>query len=113
MPDSDTLAPSAPDIPTYARVLPVVSLCSSILFSVISVVTWIGLLTINSYDVLIFIFIGLPVSLFGSFFLAFLPALVLRFFVNDRQVFWSLWSSGVSVTISGGVWILIASLFRQ
>lgn len=110
MPNSDTLTPAPSNIPTYARVLPTVSLCSSILFAVISVVTWISLLTVSSYDVLISLLIGLPLSLGGSIFLAFLPTLVLRVFMNDPRVRWSLWISGVSATIGGGTWICIATM---
>lgn len=106
----DTLARPNSDVPTYARVLPIVSLCSSILFAVISVVTWIVLLTkphpITQFYALI---MGLPVSLGGSIFLAFLPTAILRFFVNDRRVRWSLWISGVSATVPGGVWIFMVS----
>jgi len=110
MSNSDTLATAASNIPTYARVLPIVSLCSSILFAVMSVVTWISLLTISSYDVLVALLIGLPLSLGGSIFLAFLPTMILRFFVNDPRVRWSLWISGVSATIGGGTWIFIATM---
>ena len=108
MSNPNTLAPEASKIQTHARVLPIVSLCSSILFAVISVVTWISLLTISTYDVLIALIIGLPASLGGSIFLAFLPTLVLSFFRDDRRVRWSLWISGVSATLGGGVWIFIA-----
>ena len=106
----DTLAHPTSDVPTYARVLPIVSLCSSILFAVISLVTWIALLTISSYDILIALFIGLPLSLGGSIFLAFLPTAILRFFVIDPRVTWSLWISGASATIGTGIWIFIATL---
>ncbi|MGZ0168582.1 MAG: hypothetical protein ACKVHE_03400 [Planctomycetales bacterium] len=115
MPVTDTLAHPTSDVPTYARVLPIVSLCSSILFAVISVVTWIAhltwfaRLTTDGMVMLLAFLFGLPLSVGGSLFLAFLPALVLRFFVNDRQVRWSLWISGVSATVGGGVWIFMVS----
>ena len=70
MSNSDTRAPATSNIPTYARVLPIVSLCSSILFAVTSVVTWIALLAISSYNILVALFIGLPASLWGSLLLA-------------------------------------------
>jgi len=110
MSNSDTLTTTTSNIPTHARVLPIVSLCSSILFAVISVITWISLLTISSYEILIALIIGLPLSLGGSIFLAFLPTVVLRFFVKDARVRWSLWISGISATIDGGTCIFIATL---
>ena len=66
MPVPDKLARPTSDVPTYVRVLPIVSLCSSIFFAVISGVTWTSLLIISSYDILIALIIGLPVSLGGS-----------------------------------------------
>jgi hypothetical protein len=110
MSNPETLASATSNIPAYARALPTVSLCSSILFAVISVVTWISLLTISSYDILIAFLIGMPLSLGGSIFLAFLPTVILRFFVNDPRVRLSLWISGVSATIGGGTWIFIATV---
>ena len=66
MPVPDKLARPTLDVSTYVRVLPIVSLCSSILFAVISGVTSISLLIISRYDILIALIIGLPVSLGGS-----------------------------------------------
>ena len=102
--------PAAPDVPTYARVLPNVCLGSSILFAVVSVVTWISLLTISSYDVLIAFVIGLPVSLGGSLFLAFLPTTILRLFLNDRRITWSLWISASVAAINAGVFAFITTM---
>jgi hypothetical protein len=106
----DTLAHPTSDVPTYARVLPIVSLCSSILFAVVSVVTCIALLTISGFGLLVPLIIGLPLSLGGSIFLAFLPALTLRFFVIDQRVTWALWISSVSAVMGGVAWILVETL---
>jgi ABC-type transport system involved in cytochrome bd biosynthesis fused ATPase/permease subunit len=102
--------PASSNIPTYARVLPNVCLGSSILFAVVSVLTGIALLTLSGFSVLIPLFVGLPVSLGGSIFLAFLPALTLKFFVVDQRVGWALWISGVSAAMSGVASILVAML---
>lgn len=110
MPVPDTSASTASNHPAVVRILPTVSLCSSILFAVISVVTWISLLTIDSYDVLVAFLIGLPVSIGGSLFLAFLPTVVLRIFVKGARVQWSLRVSGLSATISTGAWIFITTM---
>ena len=110
MSNSDTLMPASSNIPTYARVLPNVCLGSSILFAVISIVTWIAILTISSYDILIALIIGLPVSLGGSIFLAFLPTAILRFFVNDPRVTRSLLISGSAAAINAGVWGFITTM---
>lgn len=121
MSDSDTLAQATAKSaaaarttaksPIYARVLPFVSLCSSIFFAVMSAVTWGALLTVPGYGVIFWLIIGLPASIGGSFFLALLPALVLRFYVADRRVTWSLRISAMSVVLGGGVWLFIAALF--
>lgn len=116
MSESDTLAhanaaSNAAEVPAYARVLPILSLCSSSFFAAFSVITWIALLTDGSYNVVVWLIIGLPASLGGSLFLAFLPTAILRFFVNDPRITRSLWISGVSATIGGGVWLLIAAMF--
>ena len=121
MSDSDTLAhataefattePTTAKVPTYARVLPIVSLCSSIFFEAFSVVTWIALLTVPGYDVLFWLIIGMPASLGGSFLLALVPAVILRSFLPDRRVTWSLRISATSVVLGGGVWLFIAALF--
>lgn len=103
MSNSDTLMPAGSNIPTYARVLPNVCLGSSIFFAVVSIVTWVSLLTISSYDILIALFIGLPASLWGSLLLAFLPTVVLWIFLNDQRLKWSLWISGSAAAISAGV----------
>jgi hypothetical protein len=110
MSDSDTPTPAGSTIPTYARVLPNVCLGSSILFAVVSVLTCISLLTLSGFSVLIPLFVGLPVSLGGSIFLAFLPTLTLKFFVVDQRVNWALWISGVSAAMGGVAWILIETL---
>ncbi|MGZ0167839.1 MAG: hypothetical protein ACKVII_28305 [Planctomycetales bacterium] len=110
MSNSDTLAPATSNIPTYARVLPIVSLCSSILFAVTSVVTWIALLAISSYNILVALFIGLPASLWGSLLLAFLPTAVLRIFLNDQRLKWSLWISGSAAAINAGVCVFITAM---
>lgn len=110
MSNPDTLPPSVQDIPIFVRVLPSVCLGSSILFAVVSVVTWISLLILSGFSVLIPLFIGLPVSLGGSIVLAFLPALILKFFVVDPRVNCALWISGVSAATGGVAWILIETL---
>jgi len=61
MPVPDKLTRPTSDVPIYVRVLPIVSLCSSILFAVISGVTWISLLIIFSDDILLALIIGLLV----------------------------------------------------
>ena len=111
MSNPDNFDSAASQIPTYARALSIVSLCASILFALISFITWVSILTISSYDVLIALIIGMPISLGGSFFLAFLPTLVLKFFVKDPRVNWSLWISGASAIIGSGVWIFIATMY--
>lgn len=110
MSNPDTLSHQTSNIPTYTKVLPIVSVCSSILFAVTSVVTWIALLKLSGFSVLIPLFIGLPVSLGGSIVLAFLPALTLKFFVVDPRFNWALWISGVSAAIGGVAWIFIETL---
>ncbi len=103
-------ARSKSDAPTYARVLPKACLGSSILFGVISVVTCIALLTLSGFNVLIPLFVGLPVSLGGSLFLAFLPTLAVNFLVANQRVTWALWISGVSAAMSGVAWVLVETL---
>lgn len=110
MPVPDTLSRPALDVPTYARVLPNVCLGSSILFAVVSIVTCTTLLTLSGFSVLIPLFIGLPVSLGGSIFLAFVPTLAVRFFVVNQRVTWALWISSASTALSGMAWILIELL---
>jgi hypothetical protein len=110
MSNSDTLPPPVPEGLIYARVLPNVCLGSSILFAAVSVVTWISLLTISSYDILIALIIGLPVSLGGSLFLAFLPTSILRLFLRDQRLTWSLWISGSAAAINAGVSVFITTM---
>tara|TARA_R110002072_G_scaffold303123_1_gene494647 strand:- start:52557 stop:52880 length:324 start_codon:yes stop_codon:yes gene_type:complete len=105
---SETAASNTP--PAYTRILPNACLGSSILFAIVSVVTWISILTISSYNVLIAFVIGLPVSLGGSLFLALLPTVILRIFLNDRRVTWSLWISGSAAAINAGVSVFVATM---
>ena len=99
----DTLDHSTTEVPTYARVLPIVSLCWSILLLAISIATsFIALFAEDRYSsrsVLTVLAIGLPLSLFGSTLLAFLPAVCLWFFVHDRRVTWAVRISGLSAII--------------
>lgn len=88
-----------------------ISLCSSVFFALLSIATWCALLTVGSYDVLVALLIGLPLSVGGSVCLAFVPTLVLRYFVNVPAVRWSLWISGVSAAIGILVWILIGTIY--
>ena len=121
MSDSDTLAQATVEsvttaettakVPTYARVLPIVSLYSSIFFAALTVVTCIAILTVPGYDVIFWLIIGLPASLGGSSLLALVPAVILRLCLPDRRVTWSLRISAAAVVLGGGMWIFIAALF--
>lgn len=66
MPVPDKLARVVSDASTCVRLFQIVSFCSSILFAVISGVTWISLLIIFSDDILLALIIGLLVLRGGS-----------------------------------------------
>ena len=109
MSESETLDPATSRTTSYGEIMSIASLISSILFAGVTILTGILVLTARGHDGLVPLLLDLPLSLGGSVLCGLIPAAILRIFVDDRSVKWSLYISGAATILSGIMWLIIAA----